>query len=149
MYRICANLAYSYWRSEGRRPVQVAGSIESIAPAHENPDARHVRGSFEHDVREALQDLPPNQRMVFVMKVDRGLTYIEIADALNCPEGTVKSRFHHAVRRLRATLREWSSGLSGEQIPSAAEAARMLLGRDSNETDQQGDKSCSVRNGKR
>ncbi len=55
-------------------------------------------------VREALEDLPEGQRAVFVMAESQGLKYREIAHILGVPEGTVKSRMHAAVKRLRGTL---------------------------------------------
>jgi len=42
--------------------------------------------------------------MVFEMAVVQGLPYAEIADALEIPVGTVKSRVFHAVRKLRAAI---------------------------------------------
>ncbi len=48
------------------------------------------------------------------MKVDQGLTYAEIAEVLGCPLGTVKSRFHLGVRKLREELgASWGNPTAG------------------------------------
>ena len=55
-------------------------------------------------VRTALEALPEGHRMVFVLALEQGLKYREISEILEIPEGTVKSRMHAAVGRLRAVL---------------------------------------------
>jgi len=120
IYRICTNLTYSYWRREQRSPLRpgLRGIHDRAAVAQrENPEARRLRKAFTADVRTSLALLPVNQRMVFLLKVDQGLTYDEIASVLRCPGGTAKSRFHHAVRRLREDLKEWSDGFNDPIAP--------------------------------
>lgn len=116
--RIAANLTYSHWRTQKRSRVDATGLDRLIhrtpEPSHRAPDHSHERAQFRHDLEAALEALPPNQRMAFLLKTSQGLTYAEIGEVLRCPEGTVKSRFHHAVLKLRATLREWSGGFGPE-----------------------------------
>ncbi|MBU1701126.1 MAG: RNA polymerase sigma factor [Candidatus Eisenbacteria bacterium] len=111
MYRICANLGYSYWRRRRSSPLLPPGHNDFIgdilAPNHESPDEKFLAGAFASDAQGAIRRLPPNQRMTFLLKIDQGLTYEEIALVLHCPTGTAKSRFHHAVRRLREELSAW------------------------------------------
>jgi RNA polymerase sigma-70 factor (ECF subfamily) len=52
-------------------------------------------------VRQAMAGLPKDQRETLDLRLVHGLTYEEIADVLGIPVGTVRSRLHHAVRRLR------------------------------------------------
>jgi RNA polymerase sigma-70 factor (ECF subfamily) len=112
MYRICANLAYSHWRRIRSSPFAYAGFPEGFAEtmstrAEDAPDRERDRNAFVDDAQAALRRLPENQRMVFLLKVEQGLRYEEIASILQCPLGTAKSRFHHAVRKLRESLSEW------------------------------------------
>ncbi len=128
VYRICANLAYSHWRRVARSPFQegdplVMGALIADERA-ESPADRHERREFRAALTAALERLPANQRLVFLLKADRGLTYEEIAAVLQCPEGTAKSRFHYAVLRLREELRPWCGGL---QERGAQEAAEIFL----------------------
>ena len=60
------------------------------------------------DVRRAVQQLPEGQRAVFVLSHYEGLTYREVAEALDCPIGTVASRKRTAVEALRQQLCQWN-----------------------------------------
>ena len=123
IYRICSNLAYSYWRRQQHSPLVSLPYLEEMssarpAPTDAGPDIVYMQAAFTRDLRAALAALPANQRMVFLMKADLGLTYEEVAAVLRCPAGTAKSRFHHAVRKLRATLHEWADGLTEQNAPA-------------------------------
>jgi RNA polymerase sigma-70 factor, ECF subfamily len=146
LYRICANLSYSFWRRENRAPraMSAFGGRDGADPdgsaggdrlrgvagrsgppgwsgpgLEQSPEALRLRGLFTRDLESALVDLPVNQRMAFLLKAGQGLTYEETAEVLGCPEGTAKSRFHHAVLRLRVVLREWEDGIGTEAPPVA------------------------------
>ncbi len=56
------------------------------------------------DLEKAVQDLPEHLRWVVVLSVRQGLRYGEIAEVLDIPLGTVKSRMFHGVRKLREAL---------------------------------------------
>jgi len=56
------------------------------------------------DLEAALGELPEGHRMVLVLSLWGGLKYEEIADVMEIPEGTVKSRVFHALRKLRGCL---------------------------------------------
>jgi RNA polymerase sigma-70 factor (ECF subfamily) len=58
-------------------------------------------------VRRAVLSLPEPQRAVFLLSHYEGLSYAEIADALDCPVGTVASRKHQATETLRRKLSAW------------------------------------------
>jgi len=55
-------------------------------------------------VREAICELPAEVRETLELRMEQELSYEEIATVLDIPVGTVRSRLHNAVRRLRATL---------------------------------------------
>jgi RNA polymerase sigma-70 factor (ECF subfamily) len=59
----------------------------------------------EH-VRDALQELPTDERTCIELAYFGGHTYRDVARMLDAPEGTVKSRIRNGLRRLRATLLE-------------------------------------------
>ena len=54
----------------------------------------------------ALTDLPPTQREVLLLRYRDGMSYSEIAVVVGCPLGTVRTRLHHAKRRLHQRLKE-------------------------------------------
>jgi RNA polymerase sigma-70 factor (ECF subfamily) len=53
----------------------------------------------------AMEDLPPPQRAVLLLREVEGLSYQEIAEVIGCALGTVMSRLHYARRHLRERLR--------------------------------------------
>jgi RNA polymerase sigma-70 factor (ECF subfamily) len=55
-------------------------------------------------MREAIVKLPDAQREVLELRLAHGLSYVEIAETLRIPVGTVRSRMHNAV----AALRRWA-----------------------------------------
>lgn len=64
-------------------------------------------------MRESIDQLPIAQREPLQLRIAYGLTYEEIATVLDIPLGTVRSRLHHAVRRLRDEMVEDLSDQTG------------------------------------
>jgi len=63
--------------------------------------------SEQSDLRQALRGLPPQQRVVLVLRYWQDLSEAEIAELLGCRQGTVKSRASRAYAQLRQEL-GWS-----------------------------------------
>jgi RNA polymerase sigma factor (sigma-70 family) len=61
-------------------------------------------GLARDEIGRALGALPPEQRVVVVLRFWRDLSLQEIADRLALPLGTIKSRLHYALRAMRSTL---------------------------------------------
>jgi RNA polymerase sigma-70 factor, ECF subfamily len=81
-----------------------ANGAQFSAPAHESP-ARVAESRETTDVvRRAVQALPTELRQVIVMKEFEELTFQQIAEALDLPLSTVKSRLYTALRQLRMRL---------------------------------------------
>jgi RNA polymerase sigma-70 factor (ECF subfamily) len=70
----------------------------------EDPDAAAARAEQRARITRALETLPEHHRAIIMLSDLEGLSYREIADALNIPMGTVMSRLHHARKRLKAAL---------------------------------------------
>lgn len=77
------------------------------------------RHGFEDEVLAALQALPEVHRTAVVLCDVEGLSYDEIAVVLACPVGTVRSRIHHARRRLRATLAGYATARGYQDVEHA------------------------------
>lgn len=99
-FRIATNLA----RDEHRRRRVRLGEGQRRAEEERAPEAGDPAEARE--VRERLQALPGHLREPLLLRYFGGLDEGEIAEALGIPRGTVKSRLHHAVARLRAAYRE-------------------------------------------
>lgn len=57
-------------------------------------------------IRSAIVELPEQQREVLELRIKDDLRYAEIAEMLDIPIGTVRSRLHHALRQLRSCVQE-------------------------------------------
>ena len=75
--------------------------------AAHGPETLAQQTGLAEAVAHAVQRLPAGQRAVFILSHYEGLTYAEIAEALDCPVGTVASRKHQAVEALRRRLSSW------------------------------------------
>jgi RNA polymerase sigma-70 factor, ECF subfamily len=62
----------------------------------------------DEELEQAVKTLPPSLREVLVLKVWSGLTFQEIATALDIPANTAASRYRYALERLRASMKEAS-----------------------------------------
>ena len=110
LYRIAFNSAISFKRRR-RASVSLEGRRESdpgIEPIDQTPDnspsAGMERSDDERVLAEAIAKLSGEHRTVLVLKELDGLKYEEIAEVLNVPIGTVRSRLHRARLELRGLL---------------------------------------------
>lgn len=69
------------------------------------PDRQLERRELGEALEAALASLPEDLSAVFHLSEVEGLRYEQIAEVIGCPTGTVASRKHHAVRRLRDHLK--------------------------------------------
>ncbi|MCK2042114.1 RNA polymerase sigma factor RpoE [Chromohalobacter salexigens] len=104
MYRIAINTAKNHLVSRGRRP---PGSDMDIADAEvldhsgrlsdiETPEAAMQRDQLEAVVFEAIENLPEDLRTAITLREMDGLAYEDIANIMQCPVGTVRSRIFRA-----------------------------------------------------
>lgn len=111
LFRIAINTAISQKRRNRRLHASIEAARENagIEPTDNRPDARpsHALETTEQQqlVQEALSQLADEYRTVLVLKEMEGLKYEEIAEIVDCPIGTVRSRIHRARAELREKLR--------------------------------------------
>ena len=87
-----------------------AGADSYAAPAAASPARTAESRQRRELVRRAVQALPAELRQVVVMKEFEELTFQEIADALDLPQSTVKSRLYTALRQLQLRLKSIGAG---------------------------------------
>lgn len=76
---------------------------DDIRPPDDDLDRRELYAA----IMKALTELPEDQRMVFILSEIQDLKYNEIAEIMEVPLGTVKSRMHTAVGRLQELLADF------------------------------------------
>lgn len=105
LMRIVANAAADRRR---RRRVREADPIPATAHTKRaGPDVEADRTGFREALNDALAELPVRQRAAVVLFDVEGYSHREIAEALEIPEGTVRSDVFHARRALRRALAPW------------------------------------------
>jgi len=76
----------------------------------DNPETRYLSEEKSTAVRQALQQLSPDLRLVLVLREMEGLSYEEIARDINVPLGTVKSRVNRARLQLAQIILDETGG---------------------------------------
>ncbi len=74
-----------------------------------NPETNYEMTEIRERIQSALQTLSPEQRAVVVLFDLEGFSHREIAELMDCPEGTVMSRLHYGRMKLREQLRGMAS----------------------------------------
>ncbi len=78
--------------------------IRGFSSEPDQPEERAERTEFEERFSRALESLPEDQKSVFVLRYYESMSYREISEALELPNGTVMSRLNRARRRLKELL---------------------------------------------
>lgn len=114
VYGIALNLARNRLRDRSRKGRDQGVSLDSLeadapgtvpaATTADGPRAAAEHGELVAALEACLEHLPETLRGAFALRVFEGLAYEEIADAMECPRGTVKSRLNDARRRLAECL---------------------------------------------
>ncbi len=84
--------------------VEATGESFLATTEHRSPSRETERRQRTEAVRKAVATLPPELREVVVMKEFEEMTFQEIADALDIPLSTIKSRLYTALKQLRMRL---------------------------------------------
>jgi len=117
LYRIAHNVVYDFTR---KRKIESAGELndeifnrDKIDPAavatpgiSESPDESMAHGELRAKIEAALGKISAEHREVVILKDVQGLSYKEIADAMDCTLGTVMSRLFYARQKLQALLKD-------------------------------------------
>ena len=109
LYRITVNTAYNFKRKQGKMHTLEPNEDDSspldwIADTSNNDsDQKEIRDA----ISVALQDLPHQQRTVFILKHLQKLKIKDISLILNISDGTVKKYLFRAMEKLRESLKEY------------------------------------------
>jgi RNA polymerase sigma-70 factor, ECF subfamily len=113
LYRIAVNESrnrFRWWKRRFRSTTisldaeDIFGQTNEVADSAENPETATLRREREYALRQALSELPTNFREVLVLRDIEGLSYEEVAAALETNVGTVKSRIARGREELRKKL---------------------------------------------
>ncbi len=102
LFRIAANLVHDRFRRSGGRVYVELSDGDRVD--HADPEVEMIADETAGRIADGLGRLSPMQREVFLLRVEQGLEYAEIAAALDTTAGAARVHYHHAVRRLKERL---------------------------------------------
>ncbi len=113
LYRIAINTAKNHLAAKGRRPPAddvEAGTAEQLDSGarlkeFDTPEHLLLQDEIARTIRDALNELPDDLRTAISLRELEGLSYEEIAQAMDCPIGTVRSRIFRARDAIDKKLR--------------------------------------------
>jgi len=112
LYRIAINTAKNYLLSRSRRhseyeiDVQDAEQVENAPQLKDmdTPENMLMNEQIVEVIRSAIEKLPEEMRIAITLREFEGMSYEEIAEAMDCPIGTVRSRIFRAREAIDAKL---------------------------------------------
>jgi RNA polymerase sigma-70 factor (ECF subfamily) len=116
LYRIAVNTAKNHLVAQGRRPIPLSDTLsededgesfgrEDVVSDNQTPEAELLSRQIAETVNRAIEALPQDLRTAVTLREMEGLSYEEIAEAMNCPIGTVRSRIFRAREAIAQELR--------------------------------------------
>lgn len=113
LYRIAANTAKNFLASRSRRPTRSEVDVEDditvneLTSLHEtdNPENILESSELEQIIKKAIQELEPELKSAVTLREYAGLSYEQIAEIMDCPVGTVRSRIFRAREAIAVQMR--------------------------------------------
>jgi RNA polymerase sigma-70 factor (ECF subfamily) len=115
LYRIAINTAKNHLVALGRRPpdtdidaadaVQLDMESSMYLRESDTPEHMALKDEIERTIFRAIEELPEDLRTAITLRELEGLSYEEIAEAMNCPIGTVRSRIFRAREAIDTKLK--------------------------------------------
>lgn len=121
LYRIAVNTAKNHLVSRSRRPPGVDVDVSdaeffegpSALKDIETPENRLFGDELKQVVQTSIQNLPEDLRAALTLREFDGLSYEDIAEVMDCPVGTVRSRIFRAREAVEARVK---AQMSGEEV---------------------------------
>ncbi|MEM7480758.1 MAG: sigma-70 family RNA polymerase sigma factor [Acidobacteriota bacterium] len=118
LFKIMKNTFINSYRKKQQAPPQsdfadIEDSFETqvnedLSPRIKNPEQELLENVLDEHLQRALDDLPPDYRMVVLLADLEGFAYKEIAEILEVPVGTVMSRLYRGRRLLEAAMLKYA-----------------------------------------
>lgn len=118
IFRIANNLCIDETKRAGRRRSTSMEALSDHPVANNdasNPESKVQQRQLGSILQLALNQLPPEQRIVVIMKEFEELKFREIAEILDIPENTAKSRMYYGLKTLRKLFEQWNLELEALQ----------------------------------
>jgi RNA polymerase sigma-70 factor (ECF subfamily) len=110
LYRMAMNTAIDHTRKRKKSSaisLNEEGFLEPSDGVEKRPDSLLLEKELEERVKQALEKLPVDQKKTLIFREVEGLSYGEIAEAMECSIGTVMSRLHYGRKRMQELLKDY------------------------------------------
>jgi RNA polymerase sigma-70 factor (ECF subfamily) len=116
LYRLVVNSCFDQKRRARRMMPLIDEFLEALRAPGESVLDEVVRAERGSRVRSVVASLPPEQRMVIVLRYTQGLSYEEIAAILGCSTGTIASRLNRVHKVLERRLSRLVGATGGDRV---------------------------------
>ena len=114
LYRIAVNTAKNYLVARSRRPPAQDLETDEVEPTEtgsvlheiESPEGSLSTSELKAALEAAVDSLPEELKTAFILREFSGLSYEDIAEVMDCPVGTVRSRIFRAREAIDRKIRE-------------------------------------------
>lgn len=104
LFTLAANRCKNYFRDYKNKFTSLTNELDSALENEILPEITEENLKKKRQLNAAIDELHPAYKEAFLLRYSEGLTLDEIALVMNCPQGTVKSRLHSAIKLLSKTL---------------------------------------------
>jgi len=101
LYRIAVNVCLNHKRAQRAVEIEID---ERVRLNHKDSLTTMIEEERKRSIRDALDSLPPQQRLAITLRAYEGLSLKETAKVMGCSEGAVKTHYHLGIKRLKETL---------------------------------------------
>ena len=105
LYQIALNQCKNWYRSQQRHPMELATPEVLAAIVMDNPAVESSGEAERRVLNQAISALPEKQRHTLYLHLYQDCSFQEVATIMDCPSGTAKANYHHAIQTLRKLLK--------------------------------------------
>ena len=108
LFTITYNTIYNRLKKIARNRELLSAVLSRLAQKQNTTEEAVAANETERLIHEAIQQLPPQQRVVYELNKQQGLSYMEIAEHLHLSPNTVRNHLAEAMKTIRLFLKKWS-----------------------------------------
>ena len=106
LYRIATNKTIDFFRSQAARITETL-TLDDVEPIDETDFAKQIENEdFVERVCSYISRFPPDTQKIFRLHIFAELTFAEIAENMQVPEGSVKSRYYRLINKIRGEFND-------------------------------------------
>lgn len=108
LFTVTHNAIYSHLKKVSRNEQLLSAILRNIAQKQNTTEEDLAVRETSKLIQNAVRALPPQQRTVFELNKEKGLSYQEIAEHMHISQNTVKNHLSGAVKTIRMALQKWT-----------------------------------------